>query len=275
MDAMTPLVEFRTVNKSFGGLHAVQDVTLDLFPGEVVGVVGHNGAGKSVLIKMLSGALTRDSGEIRVRGDVAKINNPRDARDLGIETIYQTLALADNLNAPANMFLGREIMTHWGTLNDNAMEEEASQILGRLNPNFTNINVPVRNMSGGERQVVAIARAIYFDAKILIMDEPTAALGPAEAAMVADLTRKLRSEGIGIFLISHDIHDIFDLSDRIMVMKNGRNIGVFSIEEVTKDDILSVIIAGHLPKGWTPRNKTEQGASTSPLPEGGRSRGPS
>lgn len=275
MDAMTPLVEFRTVNKSFGGLHAVQDVTLDLFPGEVVGVVGHNGAGKSVLIKMLSGALTRDSGEIRVRGDVAKINNPRDARDLGIETIYQTLALADNLNAPANMFLGREIMTHWGTLNDNAMEEEASQILGRLNPNFTNINVPVRNMSGGERQVVAIARAIYFDAKILIMDEPTAALGPAEAAMVADLTRKLRSEGIGIFLISHDIHDIFDLSDRIMVMKNGRNIGVFSVEEVTKDDILSLIIAGHLPKGWTARNKTEHGASHSPASEGGRSRGPS
>lgn len=275
MDVTTPLVEFRKVNKSFGGLHAVQDVTLDLFPGEVVGVVGHNGAGKSVLIKMLSGALSRDSGEIRVNGNEVKIQNPRDARALGIETIYQNLALADNLNAPANLFLGREIMTRWGTMDDDAMEDESRQILGRLNPAFTNINVPVRTMSGGERQVVAIARAIYFDAKILIMDEPTAALGPAETAMVADLTRQLRSEGIGIILISHDIYDVFDLCDRIMVMKNGRNIGVNRVEEVTKDDILSLIIAGHLPKGWTPRDKIEHGESSPPVLAGGRPSGTS
>lgn len=267
MDATTPLVEFKHLSKSFGGLHAVQDVNLDLFPGEVVGVVGHNGAGKSVLMKMLSGALKRDSGEIRIHGNVAKINNPRDARALGIETIYQTLALADNLDAPANLFLGREIMSRWGTLDDDAMEDEARQVLGRLNPNFTNINVPVRTMSGGQRQVVAIARAIYFDAKILIMDEPTAALGPAEAAMVTELTRKLRAEGIGIFLISHDIHDIFGLCDRIMVMKNGRNINVSRIEEVSKDDILSLIIAGHLPDGWSPRNAGPEETGQSPAPQ--------
>lgn len=255
MDPSTPLVELRGMNKSFGGLHAVQDVSLDLHSGEVVGVLGHNGAGKSVLMKMLSGALQRDTGEIRVRDAPAVIANPRDARAYGIETIYQTLALADNLTAPANLFLGREIMTRFGTMDDDAMEAEAREVLGRLNPTFTNINVPVRTMSGGERQAVAIARAIHFNAKILIMDEPTAALGPSETAMVVDLTRQLRAEGIGIFLISHDIHDVFDLCDRIMVMKNGRNVGVHRIEDVTKDDMLSLIIAGHFPDGWTPRNR--------------------
>jgi len=254
MDAATPLVELRNMSKSFGGLHAVEDVSLDLYAGEVVGVLGHNGAGKSVLMKMLSGALPRDTGEILVRGQPASINNPRDARTYGIETIYQTLALADNLNAPANLFLGREMMTRIGTMDDDAMEAETREVLRRLNPNFTNINVPVRTMSGGQRQVVAIARAIYFDAKILIMDEPTASLGPSETAMVAELTRQLRAEGIGIFLVSHDLHDVFDLCDRIMVMKNSRNVGVHGVEEVTKDDILSLIILGHMPEDWTPRN---------------------
>ena len=256
MDGSAPIVEMVGMNKSFGGLHAVQDVSIDLHAGEVVGVLGHNGAGKSVLMKMLSGALERDSGEIRVRREPAHINNPRDARSYGIETIYQDLALADNLNAPANLFLGRELTTRFGTMNDDAMEAETRKVLKRLNPNFTNINNPMISMSGGQRQVVAIARAIHFDAKILIMDEPMAALGPAEAAMVAELTRQLRTEGIGIFLISHDLHDVFDLCDRVMVMKNGRNVGVHRIDEVTKDDLLSLIIMGHLPEGWTPRNRT-------------------
>jgi D-xylose transport system ATP-binding protein len=195
-----------------------------------VGVLGHNGAGKSVLMKMLSGALKRDSGEIRVRNKSAQIDNPRDARAYGIETIYQNLALADNLNAPANLYLGRELLTPVGTLDDDAMEAQTREVLKRLNPSFTNINEPVVNLSGGQRQVVAIARAIHFDAKILIMDEPMASLGPSETAMVAELTRQLKSEGIGIFLISHDLHDVFDLCDRVMVMKNGRNVGVHSID---------------------------------------------
>jgi len=249
------LVEMRGIQKRFGGVHAVEDVSVDLYPGEVVGVLGHNGAGKSCLMNILAGALPKDGGDIFVRGQEATIENPRDARSYGIETIYQTLALADNLNAPANLFLGRELMTPYGTLDDDAMEAESRGVLQRLNPNFTNINDAVRNMSGGQRQVVAIARAIYFDARILIMDEPVAALGPSETQMVADITKQLRSEGIGIFLISHDMHDVFDLCDRIMVMKNGRCVGTHAIEEVTKDDVLSLIILGQLPEGWKPRNQ--------------------
>lgn len=248
----TPLVEMKNIHKHFGGVQAVEDVSIDLYPGEVVGVLGHNGAGKSCLMKILSGALKIDAGEVRVNGEVARIDNPRDSRSYGIETIYQSLALADNLNAPANLFLGRELMTKLGTLDDSAMEAATREVLLKLNPSFTNITDPVRTMSGGQRQVVAIGRAIYFDAKILIMDEPTAALGPSETAMVTDLTKQLKAEGIGIFLISHDMHDVFDLCDRIMVMKNGRNVGSFKIDEVTKDDILSLIIIGKLPDGWQP-----------------------
>ena len=242
-----PLVELRNIHKRFGGVHAVNDVSLDLYPGEVVGVLGHNGAGKSVLMKVLSGANPLDEGEIRISGKKAVINNPRDARSHGIETIYQTLALADNLDAPANLFLGRELVTGLGALDDDAMESEARKVIQRLNPNFTNIKDPVKTMSGGQRQSVAIARAIYFDAKILIMDEPTAALGPHETAMVADLIKELKREGIGIFLISHDIHDVFDLADRVMVMKNGCRIGTCRTADVTKDQVLGMIILGKLP----------------------------
>jgi len=135
------------------------------------------------------------------------------------------------------------------------MEVATRKVMHRLNPNFSNITDPVRSMSGGQRQVVAIGRAIYFDAKTLIMDEPTAALGPSETAMVSDLTKKLKSEGIGIFLISHDMHDVFELCDRVMVMKNGKNVGAFNIDEVTPDDILSLIIIGKLPENWQPRNQ--------------------
>jgi len=255
MNGRVPLVDMRNMNKRFGGLRAVQHCSIDLYPGEVVGVVGHNGAGKSVFMKMLSGALHRDSGEIRINGQLADIESPRDAQRYGIETVYQTLALADNLNAPSNMFLGREIMTRFNTLDDDAMEAKTREVIQRLNPNFTNIKVPVRNMSGGQRQSVAIARAIFFNAKILIMDEPTAALGPYETKMVTELIRKLCSEGIGIFLISHDLNDVFDLSHRIAVMKNGRNVGMVEVPQVTQDDVLSLIILGHLPDGWTPRNQ--------------------
>jgi D-xylose transport system ATP-binding protein len=250
----TPLVEMRHIHKRFGGLHAVNDVSIDLHPGEVVGVLGHNGAGKTVLMSMLSGALPVDEGDILIKGRKIAFEGPRDAQKEGIETIYQTLALADNLNAPANLFLGRELRKRWGTLDDDTMEAEARKVLHRLNPNFKNINDAVVNMSGGQRQVVAIARAIYFNARILIMDEPTAALGPSETAMVKDLTKQLRAEGIGIFLISHDLHDVFELCDRIMVMKNGRNVGMYAVDEVTKDDVLSLIILGRLPKDWQPRH---------------------
>jgi len=239
-----PLVDIRGVFKAFGGVRAVDDVSVCVYPGEVVAVLGHNGAGKSTLMKMLAGAYPIDSGEILVEGRPAKITNPADSQHLGIETIYQTLALADNLDSVSNLFLGRELQTRWGTLDDYAMEKAAREVFHRLNPNFKNIRVPVRSLSGGQRQVVAISRAVYFNAKALIMDEPCAALGPEETRMVHDLVRKLKAAGVGIFLISHDMPDVFGLSDRLCVMKNGKTVGTYKTAEVTEDEVLGMIIAG-------------------------------
>jgi D-xylose transport system ATP-binding protein len=243
-DRPAPLVELRNISVAFGGVHAVDDVSLDLYQGEVVGLVGGNGAGKTTLMRTLSGAHPADSGEILIDGQLRSIGNTRDAKDFQIETIYQTLALADNIGAPGNVFLGRELTTRWGTLDDGAMENATRGVMSRLNPNFTNFTTPVMSLSGGQRQAVAIARAVYFNARILIMDEPTAALGPAETAQVRDLIRQLKNEGIGIFLISHDIHDVFDLSDRIAVMYHGRIVDVVDKARVTTDEVLGMIILG-------------------------------
>jgi D-xylose transport system ATP-binding protein len=245
--AGTPLVELRNINVAFGGVHAVRNVTIDLSPGEVVGLVGGNGAGKSTLMKVLSGAQRPDSGEILIDGEPTAITNPRDAKAAGIETIYQTLALADNLDAPANLFLGRELTSRLGNLDDDRMEDATRKVMGRLNPNFQRFNMPVKSLSGGQRQAVAIARAVYFNAKILIMDEPTAALGPAETAQVRNLVRQLKTEGIGIFLISHDIHDVYDLADRVSVMYHGQIVDTVNKHEVSTDDILGMIILGKKP----------------------------
>jgi D-xylose transport system ATP-binding protein len=249
MDKQTPLVEMRDIHISFGGIKAVDHVSVDLKPGEVVGLLGHNGAGKSTLIKILSGAYQADGGEIYINGEKAEIHNPRDARKYNIETIYQTLALADNLDAASNLFLGRELTTPLGTVNDDAMEAETRKIMGKLNPNFKKFAEPVSALSGGQRQSVAIARAVYFDAKILIMDEPTAALGPHETQMVSELIQQLKAEGIGIFLISHDIHDVMELCDRASVMKNGQLVGTVNVDDVTDDDLLGMIILGKKPEG--------------------------
>ncbi|WP_128255594.1 ATP-binding cassette domain-containing protein [Falsirhodobacter deserti] len=249
-----PLVEMIDIEKHFGGIRAVEHVSIDLYPGEVVGLLGHNGAGKSCLMRILAGAMIPSSGEIRVGGTPVRFGTPIDARDHGIETIYQTLALADHLDAPANLFLGRELRTRFGNLDEARMLRAAREVLARLNPNFRNLRDPVSSLSGGQRQVIAIARAIYFDTKVLIMDEPTAALGPSETAMVADLIRKLRADGIGIFLVSHDMHDVFELCDRVIVMNKGRIVGAHRIDEVTKDDVLSLIVKGELPADWSARN---------------------
>ena len=271
----TPLVELKDISIAFGGIKAVDRVSVDLYPGEVVGLLGHNGAGKSTLIKCLSGAYKADSGDVYINGEKVVINNPRDARGHNIETIYQTLALADNLDAASNLFLGREIVGPGGFLDDSKMEAETRKIMGRLNPNFTKFAEPVSALSGGQRQSVAIARAVYFDAKILIMDEPTAALGPQESEMVAELIQELKKQGLGIFLIEHDIHNVMKLCDRASVMKNGQVVGTSAtrsvptncpfvdrasvmkngqlvgterVADVTEDDILSMIILGKNPK---------------------------
>ncbi|MBD1549511.1 ATP-binding cassette domain-containing protein [Roseibium aggregatum] len=242
----------KEISIAFGGVHAVDHASVDLYPGEVVGLLGHNGAGKSTLIKCLSGAYRADSGEIRINGDRVQIHSPRDARKYNIETIYQTLALADNLDAASNLFLGRELVTPLGFVDDDAMEAETRKIMGRLNPNFRKFKAPVKALSGGQRQSVAIARAVYFNARILIMDEPTAALGVQETAMVTELIHELKKQGLGIFLIDHDIHSVMQTCDRAAVMKNGKVVGTVKIDQVTEDDLLGMIILGKCPPGAIP-----------------------
>jgi len=249
------MLELKGIRKTFGGVKALQGVDFSVAAGEIVGLVGGNGAGKSTLMRVLSGAHPADGGSILIDGKPVSISNPRDAKAYNIETIYQTLALADNIGAPGNVFLGREITTRLGTLDDGAMESATRTVMGRLNPNFTNFVSPVRSLSGGQRQAVAIARAVYFNARILIMDEPTAALGPAETAQVRNLIRQLKDEGIGIFLISHDIHDVFDLSDRISVMYHGAIVATVDKTSVTADEVLGMIILGKKPDEVTETDK--------------------
>ena len=260
MDAVperVPLAELRDIRVAFGGVHAVDGVTVDLYPGEVVGLVGGNGAGKTTLIKTLSGAQPADSGQIFIDGEPVTIGSPRDAKPLGIETIYQTLALADNIDAPGNVFLGREVTTRFGNLDDSAMEDATRKLMNRLNPKFKTFVVPVESLSGGQRQSVAIARAVHFNARILIMDEPTAALGPAETKQVTELVKQLQQEGIGIFLISHDIHDVYDLADRISVMLQGKLVGTVNKADVTVDEVLAMIILGKKPGEVTQKDIAE------------------
>lgn len=244
---MTPLVELRSITKTFGGVHAVENVSIELGRGEVVGLLGHNGAGKSTLIKVLSGVFPADSGEIRLDGHPVTIRSTRDAKALGIETIYQNLALSENLDSVANLFLGREIAGRFGFMNEEAMERAAGRTLERMKLILPSLTKLVASLSGGQRQAVAIARAIHFNARVLIMDEPTAALGPEETMKVGALIGELAAQGIGIILISHDINDAFDLADRLVVLKNGRLVGAVRPNEVSKDDVLSMIIAGSRP----------------------------
>jgi D-xylose transport system ATP-binding protein len=239
-----PIIEMKNISKHFGGIQALREVSINLYEGEILGIVGHNGAGKSTLIKILSGAYTADTGKIYFRGQEVEIKTPKDSKALGIETIYQHLALADNLNVSANVFLGREIKNRVGILDERAMENETRQMLERLKLKISSLKVRVLKLSGGQRQCIAISRAVYFNAKILIMDEPTAALGVQETERVHDLIQHLKNEGIGIILISHDLHDVFKLSDRIAVMKNGVLVGIKKINETTKDEVLAMIILG-------------------------------
>lgn len=249
MSEKTPIVKMTNIEKRFGGIHAVSGMNLELYEGEVLGLLGHNGAGKSTLIKLLSGAYHLDAGEIYICGKSVSINSPRHAKVLGIETIYQTLALADNLPTSANIFFGREILTKFGGLDESAMERAAINVMKRLNKAFVKFHSPVSELSGGQRQSVAIARALQFNAKIIIMDEPTAALGPHETQMVGELIRNLKKEGIGIIMISHDLNDVFDLSDRVTVMKNGRHVWTCPVAETNKDKVLEMIILGKRPDG--------------------------
>jgi len=247
-----PLLRAENISLRFGGLKALDQVAFDLHAGEVHSLVGHNGAGKSTFIRVLSGVYQPEEGRILVRvGDAlreVRFGSPRDAQRYGIETIHQNLALADNLDTVANVFLGRE-RVRFGTLDEESMESEARRVLERVGARIPVLRMPIHQLSGGQRQAVAIGRALLFQARILIMDEPTAALGPGETARVKDLIRALRGEGLGIVLISHDLHDVLDLSDRITVMKGGRVVGTVRAEESDQEELLSMILTGEKRKG--------------------------
>jgi len=239
-----PLVSMRNFDVAFGGVHAVRDVSIDLYAGEVVALLGHNGAGKSTLVSILAGATNRDRGTIEIAGEEVQIDSPRSARDAGIETIFQNLALADNLDAPANLFLGRELRRFGIFRRKKEMDREAAGVLKRINPRFKNINDQVRNLSGGQRQSIAIARAVYFNARVIIFDEPTAALGPAETKLFEELVTRLKAEGVAILIISHDIHEVFELADKLVVMTDGQVVGRLDTADATKQQVLSMIILG-------------------------------
>jgi len=238
------LVSMRGISRAFGGVQAIDGVDIDIRAGEVLGLLGHNGAGKSTLISILSGVTARDTGEILVKGVPVSISSPRDSRHAGIETIYQNLALADNLDAASNLFLGREKRRAMVLRDTRAMRRETEEVLRQINPRFKNLSSPVGSLSGGQRQSIAIARAVHFNASVLIMDEPTAALGPSETALFKDLVKHLTERGVGVVLISHDIHDVFDLADRLVVMADGRVVGRMRTAEATKEQVLEMIILG-------------------------------
>ena len=243
-----PLLEVKGISKLFGGVHAVEDVSLALARGEVLALAGDNGAGKSTLIKMISGVHRPDGGEIRYRGEPVDFPNPQAARDRGIETIYQDLALADNLDVGANVFLGRELMCRrFGFLpviDRKRMREEAGRSLAELDITLHRLDLPVRQLSGGQRQAIAIGRAVHWQARVLIMDEPTAALGVPEQRKVMALIRNLRGSGAGVIFISHNLGDIFEISDRIVVLRRGLKAGERRTAETTPDEVVRLMVGG-------------------------------
>ena len=243
---MDYLLETRDITKRFGGLTAVDRVSVGVRPGEALALLGDNGAGKSTLIKMISGVYQPDGGEILIEGKPARIASPMDALAAGIETIYQDLALAENLDVGANIFLGRERMKRRfgviSVLDDAWMSSEAKKVLDRLDIHIPSLRSTIRTLSGGQRQAVAISRSIYWKAKILIMDEPTAALGVAEQRKVLNLVQTLKDQGLGIIIISHQMYDVFAVADRLAVMRRGAKVGERLVKETTADEVVGLIV---------------------------------
>lgn len=243
----TPILSIRNMVKRFGGLVAVNDVSLDINPGEVVALLGDNGAGKSTLIKCVSGVHLPDEGEIRFEGKPVRFPKPIDARGAGIETIYQDLALANNLDVAANIFLGREKKHRYlggliNTLDDKFMLGEAAQSLATLEIQFPSLTQPIESLSGGQRQAVAIARAIYWKARLMIMDEPTNNLGVPEQQKVLELIRRLRDQGVPVILITHTMPDVFAVADRIIVMHRGKKVTEKRTTETNASELVQYMV---------------------------------
>ena len=242
-----PLLSIRKMTKRFGGLVAVNEVSWDVYPGEVVGLLGDNGAGKSTLIKCISGVHQPDEGEIYFEGRRSNFARPIDARQQGIETIYQDLALANNLDVGANIFLGREVRKSYlggliRMLDEPHMLRESRVALEGLEIHFPNLEQPIENLSGGQRQAVAIARAVYWDAKLMIMDEPTNNLGVPEQHKVLELIRKLRDQGVPVILITHTLPDVFAVSDRLIVMHRGRKVTEKRTTETNTQELVQYMV---------------------------------
>jgi D-xylose transport system ATP-binding protein len=237
----TPIVELSDIVKSFGPVDVLKGVSLKVYPGKITALVGDNGAGKSTLIKGLAGVQPYDSGTVRFDGEPIVLHGPRDASRLGIEVVYQDLALCDNLDIVRNMFLGRE-ETEWGTLNEGQMEREASETLRSLSVRTVkSVRQKVSSLSGGQRQTVAIARSVLKDAKVVILDEPTAALGVAQTEQVLALVKRLAEQGVGVLMISHNLVDVFAVADYISVLYLGQMVASVETTKTTSDDVVGYI----------------------------------
>ena len=240
----TPLLQLRNITKSFGSVQALSDVDFEVRAGEVMALVGDNGAGKSTLIKCIAGTHTADSGEILFEGKEVHIHGPKDAVKLGIEVVYQDLALCDNLDVVQNMYLGREA-NHWQVLREAPMETKTRETLAGLRvTTIKSIRQTVATLSGGQRQSVAVARAVMWNSKLVNLDEPTAALGVAQTEQVLALVRRLGEQGLAVVVISHNLHDIFETADRITVLRLGRNVGIYERIKTTQQEVVEAITAG-------------------------------
>ena len=234
-----PLLSLRGVSKTFGAVQALTDIELEINPGEVVALLGDNGAGKSTLVKILAGVHPPDEGTISFRGEPVSISSPADSRRLGIATVYQDLALCDNLDVVANLFLGREEGRF--TMDEESMEKHTWALLGQLSARIPSVRIPVAALSGGQRQTVAIARSLTGDPSIVMLDEPTAALGVAQTAEVLNLIERLRDRGHGVLLITHNMADVQAVADRAVVLRLGRNNGMFRVRDVSHEEIVAAI----------------------------------
>jgi D-xylose transport system ATP-binding protein len=245
----TPILELRGVSKHFGAVVALHEVDFHVAPGEVMALVGDNGAGKSTLVKCIAGIYRVDGGEVHFEGSPVHVHGPKDAAGLGIEVVYQDLALADNLDVVQNMFLGREELDGLRRLDETEMESRAKKTLADLSvTTIRSVRQTVAGLSGGQRQSVAVAKAVMWNSKVVILDEPTAALGVAQTRQVLDLVRRLGEQGLAVILISHNLHDVFEVADSVTVLRLGQNVAEFKVKETNQQEIVEAITAGKLSK---------------------------
>jgi len=247
--ADTPVLELQGVSKGFGAVQALFEVDFHVSPGEVMALVGDNGAGKSTLIKCIAGIHPVDGGEIRFEGRSVQIGGPKDASRLGIEVVYQDLALCDNLDVVQNMYLGRELTDGARRLDETAMEAKARETLHSLSvTSMSSVRQTVAGLSGGQRQSVAVAKAVMWNSRVVILDEPTAALGVAQTRQVLELVRRLGEQGLAVILISHNLHDVFEVADSITVLRLGQNVAEYKRVETNQQQVVEAITAGKLSK---------------------------